>query len=195
MRYFFPVYLCFLFAQPTREMEGRISVLVAREKMHMGDLITEPEKLFQKVFIKPAEVPPNALRDFARLKGSVLKICLRTKQVVTEVDFIIDREEPPCWRIPLGCRAVGFRLNSGEAGMHYPRDRLTDLSDPNCRVDVIVTIKNQPGPSKVLFQSVQVLALETEPNNFVTLALKPDDIVTAELLKVQSARFDLVLRK
>ncbi|HXG12416.1 MAG TPA: Flp pilus assembly protein CpaB [Gemmataceae bacterium] len=177
--------------------EEKVTVLVARQKIAMGTLVKEPEKLFmEKVFTKGQE-PKKALTSFDQVKDKRLNKPLATEQFVTSEDLIDAKSGDLSAMVPPGMRAVAIRANMETSSGGWVL--------PNSRVDVIVTVRkgDDQSWSRIVMQNMLVLAVDLvrdrdpEKNaiipSVVTLACTPAE--AEQLAMAQSmGEIRLVLR-
>src|SRR6266581_3629902 len=102
-----------LLAERQSDDEPKVSVLVAKKNLNMGDTIKLPEELFQeKKFVKGDE-PPGAIDSAETLKNRVLKRPLRAGDHVTPEDLIGDKwDGGMAFIVPDGYKAIGVRVNA-----------------------------------------------------------------------------------
>jgi len=189
-----------LLAERGAETE-KVTILVAKKNLNMGDVIKVPEEMFiEKQFTKGDE-PRMALVELDKLKGRQLKRSLRSGDHVTPDDLINDKDATGLWAtLPVGHRAVGIRVNPDTIAGGF-------ASLPHSRVDVINTVRrgdDRSTYSEIILEDILVLAADTQtqrddtgramPANVVTLALKPEDALKIELAK-NLGTISLVLRK
>lgn len=188
-----------LLAQRKSETE-KVSVLVLRKPLSLGDPIKNPEELFEeKAFEKDSE-PKGAITDRESLKGKIMKRALRAGDHITSED-VLDRDQGGLGvHLAPGFKAVGIRVNTETIAGGF-------AALPNSRVDVIWTCRratDKESFSKVLLEDVLVIAADTitaRPENgqaitasVVSLALTTEDLLKLNLAK-ENGSISLVLRK
>ncbi len=190
-----------LLAERQTEDEPKVSVLVARKNLNLGDTIKVPEELFQEKKFTKGEEPPGAIDNPELIKNRVLKRPLRPGDHVTMEDLINGSEgEGMSIVLPGGYRAVGVRVNVESAAFGF-------ACLPLSRVDLVSTVRRADDKatySQVLLENVLVLAADDKmrrdesgkpmPSQVVTLALKPEDALKVALAS-ELGSIRLLLRK
>ena len=180
--------------QPTGPEEEKVTVLVAKQKIPHGTLITDPQKYFvEKTFAK-GEEPRKAIKSWDQLKGK------RLNKPVSEEQFITSEEllDPKAfggieYLLPQGMRAIAIKVNSASV--------VAGFVLPNSRVDVVQTLRyGENSVTQTILQNMLVLAtdaIKDRPDDkgnilasTVTLAAKPED---AQKLRLAEAVGDLSL--
>ncbi|HEX3314140.1 MAG TPA: hypothetical protein VHR72_04570 [Gemmataceae bacterium] len=154
--------------------------LVARRNLNMGDLIKNPEDMFeQKEFAKEA-APCGGLVNLDDLNHWVIKIPRRAGDPIHEEDLIKESYSPSPNQLPAGYKCVGLRIDLGKSVAHWATLPLT-------RVDVISTIRREDtGESvRVLLENALLLAIDSvttrsdynpsQSGNIVMLAAPSED--------------------
>jgi pilus assembly protein CpaB len=191
-----------LLANREQEQVEKVSVLVAKRNINMGDIIKDPVALFEmKEYVKDQE-PKDAIREFEQLKGRQLKIPRRAGDSI-RVDDLISSTDPAAFfsaHLPTGYRAVGLRvdLQGSVAGF---------ATLPLSRVDIVNTVRRGEGRgsySNFLLENVLVLGIDgatqrdesgkAMPGNIVTFALSPEDVLKLNLARDMGS-LTLALRK
>lgn len=189
-----------LLADRNRDVE-KISILVARKNLNMGDTLKAPENLFEEKQFSKGEEPKQAILDVTQLKGRVLKRSLRAGDFVTAEDLFDDKSGLGLYgNLPQGHVAVGIRVNPESIAGGF-------ASLPGSRVNVIWTVRrgsDKESFSKILLENILVLAADQStirneqgqamPANVVTVALKHEDSMKVELAKAVGS-VALVLRR
>jgi Flp pilus assembly protein CpaB len=134
-------------------------VLVAKEKIHAGQVIKEPEKLFIEMRY-PAGSTPNAISSFEELKNKMVGKTVQPGQWLTPDDLSSN---------------FGIELPKGYYAMSVKVDAVSGASGfilPKSHVNVVATIRpNGPtGKPKVITVLQDVLVLAVDQN-----AVRPDD--------------------
>jgi pilus assembly protein CpaB len=168
-----------MLAQQQPVEEEKVKVLVARQKIALGTLIRDPEKLFvEKEFIKGQE-PKAALTSFDQLKDKRLAKTVNADYHLTADDLMDkDKNNNLQNQIPPGYRALAItvRAETNVAGFVLP----------DARVDVVFTQRagEKDSISKTILQNMRVLAVDTKdtrgedkamPASTVTLLVKPEE--------------------
>jgi pilus assembly protein CpaB len=189
-----------LLADRQGEVE-KVSILVAKKTLSMGDMIKIPEDMFDEKLFAKGEEPKQALVEFEKVKGRQLKRSLRPGDFVT-VDDLVDEKTSigVQFNLPPNHQAIGIRVNPESIAGGF-------ASLPNSRVNIISTVQrrnNQQSYSKILLENVLVLAADAQtrvdetgramPANVVTVAVKPEDVLKIELAK-SLGTLSLALRK
>jgi pilus assembly protein CpaB len=176
--------------------EEKVTVLVAKQNLAMGTMITEPEKFFEEKQYTKGEEPKKAIRDFAQIKEHRLNKPLGAEQFVSPDDLTDRGQDSLSGLMRKGMRAVGLKVNVDDIAGGFVL--------PQTRVDVVSVIrKGDQQHSKIILQNVLVLAVDT-------LSQRPDDrqaivsnTVTVEVtpaeaeklaLATEMGRFRLILR-
>jgi pilus assembly protein CpaB len=190
-----------LLAERNSDDEPRVTVLVAKKSLNIGDTVKVPEEQFvEKKFVRGDE-PPGAIDNIDLLKNRVLKRPLRAGDHVTLEDLISPTDgEMMSIVLPNGYRAIGVRVNieSGASGF---------ACLPLSRVDIVSTIRRADDKStysQIILENVLVLAADDKmrrdengkpmPSQVVTLALKPEDAMKVTLSR-ELGTLSLLLRK
>jgi pilus assembly protein CpaB len=183
------------------EEEPKVTVLVAKKNLNLGETIRNPEEWFVEKKFTRGDEQPGAIDNFESLKNRVLKRPLRAGDHVTPEDLIGDvNSAGMAISMPDGHRGVGVRVNAESVASGW-------ASLPLSRVDVISTVRRADDKatySQILLENVLVLAADAEmrrdesgkamPAQVVTLALKPEDSVKVRLAGAVG-ELSLILRK
>jgi len=180
--------------------EPKVSILVAKRHLSIGETIRKPEEFFERKEFTAGQEPKDALRydekEVEALKGKMMKSSLRKNDHVTPNDVTGEGG----LQIPEGYYAMGFPVNmvTGAAGF---------ATLPLSRVDILLTIKRNDDKSskaKVLLRNILVLAADSDPNrdnrglaapaSVVTFALKPDEALKMRMAQ-EMGQISLALRK
>lgn len=188
-----------LLADRSQEVE-KVTVLVTKKALNMGESIKEPDHLFVEKLFTKGEEPKLAILDPTFLKGRILKRSLRAGDFITPDDLLDDKNPGIAYELPAGHQAVGIRVNSESIAGGF-------ASLPHSKVNIISTVRrgdDAKSYSKILLENVLVLAADgttkisengqAMPANVVTVALKPEDILKLELAKTLGT-ISLSLRK
>jgi pilus assembly protein CpaB len=190
-----------LLAERQSDDEPKITVLVARKALNMGETIKVPDDLFQEKKFVRGEEPTGAIDNIDLLKNRVLKRPLRSGDHVTAEDlFGNDDKDGMNFLVPRDYRAVGVRVNVESGAFGW-------ACTPLSRVDVIGTFRRSDDKAtftKILLQNVLVLAADDKtkrgddgkamPSTVVTLALKPEEALRVRLAG-EMGNLSLMLRK
>jgi pilus assembly protein CpaB len=190
-----------LLAERSTDDEPKVTVLVARQNLNMGDTIKVPEELFQEKRFARGDEPPGAIDNPDLIKNRVLRRPLRTGDHVTLEDLMdANNGEGMSIVLPKGYRAVGVRVNLESNVYGF-------ATLPLSRVDIISTVRRADDKatySQVLLENVLVLAADDKmrrdesgkpmPSQVVTLALKPEDALKVRLA-AELGSLSLMLRK
>ena len=176
--------------------------LVAKRNLNMGDLIKNPQDMFEsKDFVKDM-APRDGMANFDDLKGRVLKIPRRAGDPIHAEDLIGDNDPSRTFatNLPTGYRAVGLRVNLESSAAGF-------ATLPLSRVDVINTVRrgdDKSSYSQFLLENVLVLAIDgttnrdengrAQPGNIVMFALSPEDCLRLNLARDMGI-LTLALRK
>jgi pilus assembly protein CpaB len=187
----------------TETAQEKLNVLVAKDNVQMGQLITDPRVFFKlKPYIK-SEVPTKAFviaddKDWDQVKDRRLLKPLSTDQFVSQDDLLDKNKNNLSERLGPNMRAVGIKVNPVSIAGGFS-------SLPMSRVDIVSTIRRGDGDSisQVLLKDVLVLAADDrsqrDPNretmmaSTVTVALSPQDALVAKLAE-ELGTLSLVLR-
>jgi pilus assembly protein CpaB len=184
-------------------VEEKVNVLVAKDKLQMGQLITNPRALFKLKAYSKSEVPTKAIlvtseKDWDLVKDRRLVKPLSTDQFLSQEDLLDKNQNNLSIRLPKNMRAVGIKVNPVSIAGGFS-------SLPMSRVDILSTIRRGDGDSisQVLLKDVLVLAADDrsqrDPNretmmaSTVTVALSPQDALIAKLAE-ELGTLSLVLR-
>jgi pilus assembly protein CpaB len=190
-----------LLAERSSDDEPKITVLVARRTLNIGDTIKVPDDLFQEKKFTRGEEPQGAITDAEQVKNRVLKRPLRPGDHVTQDDLISGTEgDGMSIVLPGGYRAIGVRVNVESTAFGF-------ACLPLSRVDLVSTVRRADDKatySQVLLENVLVLAADDKmrrgddgkpmPSQVVTLALKPEDALKVALA-AELGSLRLLLRK
>jgi pilus assembly protein CpaB len=190
-----------LLAERNTEEEPKVTVLVAKKNLNMGETIRVPEDLFQEKRFTRGEEPPGAIEKYDDLKNRILRTPRRTGDTVSQEDLISDLDSTQMSVfLPVGHRAVGVRVNVETGAFGF-------ACAPLSRVDVIGTFRRGDDKgtfSRVLLENVLVLAADDKtkrddngkpmPSQVVTLALKPEEALKVRLAG-ELGTLSLMLRK
>jgi pilus assembly protein CpaB len=190
-----------LLAERQSDDEPKVTVLVARKALNMGETIKAPDELFQEKKFVRGEEPTGAIENIDLLKNRVLKRPLRSGDHVTAEDlFGNDDKDGMNFLVPKDYRAVGVRVNVESGAFGW-------ACTPLSRVDVVGTFRRSDDKAtftKILLQNVLVLAADEKtkrnedgkamPSTVVTLALKPEEALRVRLAG-EMGNLSLMLRK
>jgi pilus assembly protein CpaB len=185
--------------QPVVVEEEKVPVLVTKKKLTGYTRLNDPEAFEIKQWSKN-EVTKDAIDDFEKIKGRVLKHSLSEGKPLAESDLV-----------ELGMMAIEHKLNPGEIAVAIkvnPDENGAGYILPGSRVDVQATQsrqgQNEKPFSKFILQNIEVLAVGQDlerpegvnykDNNRVVLRLKHKE---AELLDVykNTGTIRLVIRR
>jgi Flp pilus assembly protein CpaB len=169
-----------------QEEAQKVSVLVAKDKVHVGTSLKKAEALFEiKEFAKGSE-PKEALVSFDQLKNKFMVRNLRKGDFVTAKDI---NDNPQALDLPEGMQGCGLRVSAEHIAGGF-------AATPGSRVDIYWTTKGNntsPPQSGTLLDNVLVVAADTINNSsderkaivaqVVTLALWPSDVKKVNLAK------------
>jgi pilus assembly protein CpaB len=185
------------------EPQEKVNVLVAKDKLQMGQLITDPKVLFKlKPYLKN-EAPSKAIivtdeKDWEQVKDRRLVKPLSVDQFISQEDLLDKNQNNLSSRLPKNMRAVGIKVNPVSIAGGFS-------SLPMSRVDILSTVRRGDGDSisQVLLKDVLVLAADDrsqrDPNretmmaSTVTVALTPQDALTVKLAE-ELGSLSLILR-
>jgi Flp pilus assembly protein CpaB len=184
-----------------REAPEKVSILVAKKNLNMGDIVKLPDDMFVHKQVSRGDEPRMAIQEPDKLKGRQLKRSLRPGDFVTPEDLIDgDTSMGLPFLLPQGHQAVGIRVNMESVAGGF-------ASLPHSRVNIISTRRGSDDKSTkatLLLEDVLVVAADAQmtndqsgramPANVVTVALKSEDILKLELAK-QLGLISLALRK
>jgi Flp pilus assembly protein CpaB len=184
-----------------REAPEKVSILVAKKNLNMGDIVKLPDDMFVHKQVSRGDEPRMAINETDKLKGRQLKRSLRAGDFVTPEDLIDGNNSMGLpFLLPQGHQAVGIRVNPESVAGGF-------ASLPHSRVNIISTRRGSDDKSTrstLLLEDVLVVAADAQmtndqsgramPANVVTVALKSDDILKLELAK-QLGLISLALRK
>jgi pilus assembly protein CpaB len=190
-----------LLAERQSDDEPKVTVLVAKKNLNVGDTIKLPDEQFQEKKFVRGDEPPGAIDSAETLKNRVLKRPLRAGDHVTQEDLIGDKDN---YGMPFvlgeGYRAIGVRVNAESVASGF-------ASLPLSRVDIINTVRrgdDKSTYSQIILENVLVLAADTEmrrdesgkpqPAQVVTLALKSEEALKVALAR-EMGTLSLMLRK
>jgi len=190
-----------LLAERGGDDEPKISVLVAKKMLNIGDTVKVPDEMFQEKKYTRGDEPPGAIDNPEQLKNKVLKRPLRPGDHVTLEDLISPTDDNTMnVTLPGGYRALGVRVNVESAASGW-------ASLPLSRVDLISVVRRADDKatySQILLENVLVLAADDKmrrgddgkpmPSQVVTLALKPEDVLRVTLAR-SLGELSLALRK
>jgi pilus assembly protein CpaB len=195
--------------QPLEDTSAKTaSVLVARDKLGMGQIATESSFRWQDWPDGPGQVPPNfivrrpgtnPIKDYA---GRIVRIPVSAGEPITDEKLIVAGQGGVLAAIlPDGMRAISTKITEDSA--------VGRLILPNDHVDVILTrrIRSNSGAeqhvSEVVFTDVRVLAIgqiiqaadgkKSSDGNTATLQLAPDEAERLAQAKAQG-EISLALR-
>jgi pilus assembly protein CpaB len=161
--------------------EEKVTVLVAKKKLAGYSRLTDAEAFEPRLFDKNS-VTKDAVSDFEKIKGRVLKVGLGEGKMLAESDLLDPSQSGP---IP--------KLNPGEVAMAVKVSADTAVAGflmPGDRVDVQATVTRTTGPqekpySKFILQNIEVLAVGQD-------VVQPDGTIYKEtnrvLLRVNHAQ-------
>lgn len=188
-----------LLADRQQDVE-KVSVLVAKKTLNMGESMKIPEDLFEIKEFAKGEEPKQAILDAETLKSRILKRSLRTGDFITPDDLLDENNPGVPYQLPQGHQAVGIRVSSETIA-----GGLASL--PHSKVNIISTVRrgdDSKSYARILLENVLVLAADGStkiiengqpmPANVVTVALKPEDVLKLELAKTMGT-ISLALRK
>jgi pilus assembly protein CpaB len=190
-----------LLAERSSDDDPKVTVLVAKKILNIGDTIKVPEEMFQEKKFTRGDEPPGAIDNIELIKNRVLRRPLRAGDHVTPEDLMGDKDgDGMNIVLPAGFRAVGVRVNVESAASGF-------ASLPLSRVDIVSTVRRADDKStyaQVLLENVLVLAADDKmrrddsgkpmPSQVVTLALKPEDALKVRLAG-EMGTLSLLLRK
>ncbi len=159
--------------------EEKVTVLVARQNLTMGQLIKEPEKLFVEKQFTKGEEPKKAIQTYDLIIGKRLNKPLGAEQFVTPDDLDDKFQGGLAGLMKPGMRAVALKVNADSS--------VGGFVLPHSRVDIVAVIhRNEKETySKIILQNVLVLAVDQTPTrpddkqavvaNTVTLEVSPNE--------------------
>jgi pilus assembly protein CpaB len=167
--------------------DEQVGYLVAKQKIEMGTLIKEPDKLFELKTVRKGDEPKNAVKTFEEIKDHRLNKQLSADYHVTADDLLDKSTDSMTSNIQKGMRgfAIKTTIDSGVAGFVLPHSR----------VDIIASMREKSGKtvSKTLWQNVLVMAVDT-------MQSRPDDknafvgsTVTVEVTPAMAEEMDSVV--
>ena len=164
--------------------DEKITVLVAKQNLAMGTMITDAEKYFEEKPFTKGEEPKKAIRDFAQIKDHRLNKPLSAEQFVTPDDLTDRGQDSLSGLMRKGMRAVGIKVNVDDIAGGFVL--------PQTRVDIVSVLRQGDQQySKIILQNVLVLAVDT-------LSQRPDDrqaivsnTVTVEVTPAEAEKLSL----
>jgi Flp pilus assembly protein CpaB len=184
-----------LLAERTPVEEEKVTILVAKRNVSVGERIKIPEEMFEAKQVAKADEPPDAVKEFDALKGKLLRQGRNKGDHVTASN-LYDKDGLD---IPEGHSAVGVPVNLVTTAHGW-------ASLPGSRVDLILVMKgpdNRSSTARVLLQNVLVLAADARTNregeliapaSVVVFALKDDEKLKVKLAE-QMGSLSLTLRR
>ncbi len=168
----------------TPDAPETVDILIAKQDISVHTRLNQPEDLFEKKTVTKDAEPPDAIRDFAELKGKTLKTGRNRGDHITAANLFNGNGG---LEVPLGHQAIGVRVN-----LETTAHGLASL--PGKRVDLQLTIRAQNANDLkviVLLENVLVLASDIQTDSEGKLAA-PAQIVTfaltrKEVLKINGA--------
>jgi Flp pilus assembly protein CpaB len=191
-----------LLANREPEQAETFKFLVAKRNLNMGDLIKNPQDMFDQKDFTKEQAPRDGMASFDDLKGRVLKIPRRAGDPIHAEDLIGDNDPSRTFatNLPTGYRAVGLRVSLENSAAGW-------ATLPLSRVDVINTVRrgeDKASYSHFLLENVLVLAIDgttnrdengrAQPGNIVMFALSPEDCLRLNLARDMGI-LTLALRK
>ena len=169
-----------------RQVEDKetVEILVAKRHLSVGQRMVKPEELFERKTILKENDTPDAIREFDKLTGKILKQGRNAGDTVVPTNLFSEKEQI---EIPAGYRALGLKVN-----LETSASGLASL--PYSRVDLIWFQRgrdNQDSRVDVLLQNVLVLAADgkidrdglTAVAQVVILALTPEEVLKVNMAK------------
>jgi len=185
-----------MLAQQGQGETEKVTVLVAKQKIALGQSLKEPEKFFvEKQFLKGTE-PKGAITKFEDLKGRRLSKPLGVDVHVTPEDLDESSSGLSAVLRP-GYRAIAIKVSADT--------NVAGFVQPNSRVDIISTVRNgeQNSVARIILENMLVLAVdhlrvkaedkEAHVASTVTLEAKPDEAEKLTMA-VSMGELRLVLR-
>ena len=192
-----------LLANREPEVVETSKFLVAKRNLNMGDLIKNPQDMFDQKDFTKEQAPRDGIANFDDLKGRVLKIPRRAGDPIHAEDLIGDNDPSRTFatNLPTGYRAVGLRVSLENSAAGW-------ATLPLSRVDVINTVRrgeDKASYAHFLLENVLVLAIDgtttreengrAQPGNIVMFALSPEDCLRLANLARDMGVLTLALRK
>jgi Flp pilus assembly protein CpaB len=142
--------------------EEQVQYLVAKQKIEMGTLIKEPEKLFDMKTVNKGSEPKNAIKSFDELRDHRLNKQLSADYHVSADDLLDKGNDSMTGNIPKGMRGFTIKTTADSS--------VGGFALAHSRVDIIANFRDDAGKtvSKTLWQNVLVMAVDTMQN-------RPDD--------------------
>jgi pilus assembly protein CpaB len=165
--------------------EEKVTVLVAKQNLPMGQLIKDPEKYFEEKQFTKGEEPRKAIQAFDQLKDHRLNKPLSAEQFVTPDDLTNRDSEGLQGMMQKGKRAVALKVNADSA--------VGGFVLPHSRIDIVSVISRNDTEkiSKIILQNILVLAVDQTQ-------IRPDDkqavvanTVTVEVTPAQAEALSL----
>ncbi len=170
-----------------KSSEEKVTVLVTKKRLDIGQRIKVPEDLFEPKEMQKDLPPKDAICDYKELKDRVLGARRGPGEWITNGE-LVDKELVPI-DPPPGYRAIGVKVNSEMSASGW-------ASLPMSRVDIIHNIRGSDAKnsgSQILLQNVLVLGIDDKTKRedgskpmsgaVIVLALTPEDA-----LKIDTAR-------
>jgi len=177
--------------------EEKVTVLVAKQNLPMGQLIKDPEKYFEEKQFTKGEEPRKAIQSYDQIKDHRLNKPLSAEQFVTPDDLTDRANEGLQGLMQKGKRAVALKVNADSA--------VGGFVLPHSRVDIVSVIRRNDAEtfSKIILQNILVLAVDqtqTRPDdkqavvaNTVTVEVTPAQAEVLNLAR-ELGSLSLILR-
>jgi pilus assembly protein CpaB len=165
--------------------EEKVTVLVAKQNLAMGQLIKEPEKFFEEKQFTKGEEPRKAIQSYEQLKDHRLNKPLSAEQFVTPDDLTDRNTEGLQGQMRPGMRAVALKVNADSS--------VGGFVMPHSRIDIVSVMRRGDTDtiSKMILQNILVLAVDQTQ-------IRPDDkqavvanTVTVEVTPAQAETLSL----
>ncbi len=164
--------------------EEKVTVLVAKQNLAMGQLIKDPEKYFEEKQFTKGEEPRKAIQSYEQIKDHRLNKPLSAEQFVTPDDLTDRANEGLQGLMQKGMRAVALKVNADSS--------VGGFVLPHSRIDVVSVIHRDTETfSKIILQNILVLAVDQQQT-------RPDDkqavvanTVTVEVTPAQAEALSL----
>jgi pilus assembly protein CpaB len=163
---------------PEQKQEEEISVLVAKQQINNYTPLSDGNVFEVKLFRK-SDVARDALGNFDKIKGRMLRNPLAQGKQLTEGDLLPAGQEPLVARLRDGERLMSVKVT--------PETAADGFILPGFKVDVVATqMRSSEGEpySKTILQDVEVLAVDQKPQlPDGTIAKTADRVVLRVTLK------------
>jgi pilus assembly protein CpaB len=135
--------------------DEQVEYLVAAQKIEMGTLIKEPEKLFTLKKVRKGDEPKNAVKSYDEIKDHRLNKQLSADYHVTADDLLDKAADSMTSNIPKGMRGFTIKTTADSS--------VGGFALAHSRVDIIANFRDDAGKtiSKTLWQNVLVMAVDT----------------------------------